>query len=211
MRRCITVGVTSLALAACGGGGDSAPTTTPVPPATDVADSTAPTTSSTTSTTTTTPTTTLPETTTTLATEDLIKQAVQEYIAAYQSCGEAPPECAPEEFTATQGPSRAIVSEFAEGLVARGLYFATDRRGSYLVAESVTLESPTEATTIYCVYDAGIVMGPNGPDGLPTVVNDVIASVRYTYRLFLEDGAWRVGEQHQLERLGEGSLCPPAE
>ncbi len=157
------------------------------------------------------PTTTLPPTTTTIATEDLIRQAVQDYSDAYHQCGAVPADCLPETFTAVQGHSRATVIELATGMVAEGLYFSTDLRGSYFVDESVTMGSATEANAVFCVFDAGAVMGPNGPDGLPTVVNDVIASVRYRFQLFLEDGAWRVGEQSQLERLGEGSLCPSAE
>ena len=136
---------------------------------------------------------------------------MQDYFEAYEQCGAAPTSCVPAEFTATEGPSRAIVTEIAQGLVAQGLYFSPDRRGMYLVAESVIIAMPTEATATYCVYDPGIVLGPNGPDGLPTVVNDRVSSVRYAYGLFLEDGIWRVGRQHEVERLGEGSLCPLSE
>jgi hypothetical protein len=69
----------------------------------------------------------------------------------------------------------------------------------------------TEATATYCLYDAGAVMGPNGPDGIPTVVDDQILSLRNDYHLFLESGSWKVGEQLPLETLGKGNLCPPAE
>jgi hypothetical protein len=210
----IAIGVASLVVAACSSGdGGSASTTAPLV-TTTVVSSPAPdstTTSLTSSTTSTTETTTtLPETTTTVATEDVIKQAVQDYSEAYHQCGAAPASCVPENFTATQGHSRSTVTELATGMTQQGLYFSTDLRGSYLVAESVTIESPTEATAIYCAYDAGAVMGPNGPDGLPTVVNDQILSLRNEYRLFMEDGIWRVGEQLQLAVVGEGSLCPPA-
>ena len=213
MKRLIVIGVIAVCASACGGD-SAASTTVPIPVATTVAETTAATTttSSTTSTTSTSSTTTtVPETTTTVPTEALIKQAVQDYYIAYENCGAAPINCAPEDFTALQGPSRETVKEMATGLVQHGLYFSTDLRGSYLVAEAVSVKSPTEAEATYCMFDAGIVLGPNGPDGSPTVVNDVIASVRYSYRLFLEGDAWLVGEQEQLERLGEGSLCPPAE
>ena len=91
------------------------------------------------------------------------------------------------------------------------MYFSTDRRGQYLVVESVSLVSSGEASATYCLYDAGIVLGPNGPDGNPTVVNDAIGSVRYEYGVFLEDGAWKVGREHELEQLGEGNHCPPSD
>lgn len=212
MKRLLALGVAALVIASCGGN-DKSVATVPVAATTSVADTTAPTTSPpvSTSTTAAAETTTLPATTTTVATEDLIKQAVQDYFEAYEQCGTAPATCVPAEFTATEGPSRAIVTEFAQGLAAQGLYFSTDRRGMYLVLESVTVSTPSEATATYCVYDPGIVLGANGPDGLPTVVNDQISSIRYSYGLFLEGGLWRVGRQHEVERLGEGSLCPPSE
>lgn len=96
-------------------------------------------------------------------------------------------------------------------MAQQGLYFLPDPRGSYAVAESVNVVSATQATAIYCAFDAGTVMGPVGPDGVPTVVNDEVLSVRNEYRLYLEGGGWRVGEQRELEQLGRGSLCPPAE
>ena len=213
MKHVVSFAIGALVLASCGGGGSSAPATATLDVTTSVAETTPSTTTppSTIAVTTTAATTTLPATTTTVATEDLIKQAVQDYFEAYEQCGVAPAVCAPDSFTALQGLSRTTLTEFAKGLVAEGMYFSTDRRGMYLVAESVTVVSPTEATANYCSYDPGIVLGPVGPDGVPTVVNDVIASVRYTYRLFFEGSEWRVGEQRELEQLGEGSLCPPPE
>ena len=212
MKRLVAPVVAALAITSCGGNEKSA-ATVPVVVTTIVADTTAPTTTSappSTSTTVLAETTTLPATTTAVATEDLIKQAVQDYATAYHACGADPAACIPDTFTAAQGRSRATITELVEGMAAQGLYFSTDLRGSYSVAESITVGSPTQASAMYCIYDAGAVMGPVGPDGVPTVVNDVLASVRYSFDLFLEDGSWLVGEQHQTERLGEGSLCPPA-
>jgi hypothetical protein len=212
MKRLIAIGVLSALFgASCSGGGSTAPTSSPLASVvtTDVVSTTVavtvPPTSSTAA-----ATTTVPATTTTIATEDLIKQAVQDYSTAYHQCGAVPADCQPDTFTAVQGHSRATLHEFASGLVGEGLYFSTDRRGSYLVSESISLPSPTEAIAVFCVFDAGTVLGPNGPDGLPTVVNDEVLSLRNEYSLFLENGSWRVGEKQELARLGEGSLCPPA-
>jgi hypothetical protein len=213
MKRMVALVAAAFVIASCGGNEKSAVTVS-VAATTTVADTTAPTTTpapSSTSTTVVAETTTLPATTTTVATEDLIKQAVQDYFEAYEACGVAPASCIPSTFTSVQGSARAILDEFASGLVAQGLYFSTDRRGQYLVAESVSPRSASEASATYCLYDAGIVMGPVGPDGQPTVVNDVILSVRYEYGVFLEDGVWKVGRQHELEQLGEGNHCPPSD
>jgi hypothetical protein len=213
MKRLITLGVAALVVTGCGSDGKSAPPTSPV--AVTSAATVATTTSTTTPATSTTvvaasTTTLLPETTTTVPTEDLIKQAVQDFIEAYERCGASPSDCAPDAFTAAHGHSRSTVTDLATGMVQQGLYFSTDLRGSYLRAETITIASAQTASAVFCAFDAGEVMGPNGPDGLATVVNDVEASVRYEFQLFLEDGEWRVGEQRQTERLGEGDLCPPA-
>ena len=58
-----------------------------------------------------------------------------------------------------------------------------------------------------CWYDAGVVLGPIGPDGEPTVVNDVADSTEYSHTLVLEDGSWRVAAQNELSNLGDGDKC----
>lgn len=214
MKRRACLGLAALTFTACSSNDTSAPTVagTLAPSAAETTP--APTTSlpTTTSTPTTTlETTTLPVTTTTIATEDLIKIAVQDYIAGYFRCGQRPTECDPSTFTAVQGHSRAKLSELTTGMGQQGLYFSTDIRGSYLVSESVSEESDERATAIYCAFDAMTVLGPNGPDGLPTVVNDQILSFKNEFILFFEDAAWRVGEQYKQEQLAEGNACPPAE
>ena len=208
------VGAIALFLPACGSASTAAPTTIAPVIATTVAETTTPPTTSTTSpptTTSSTTTTTEPATTTTaVPTETLIKQAVQDYAAAYHACGVEPAACDATTFTADQGPSRTIVKDLAESMTRQGLHFLPDARGSYIVAESVIVVSATEATAIYCVFDAGTVLGPNAPDGSQTIVNDQVLSFRNEYRLYLEEAHWRVGEKNELEHLGEGNLCPPA-
>lgn len=210
MKCLVAFGMSALVMSGCGG---SSASTTPSVTAvtTSVGDtttsSTTPPPSSTSSTVA--PTTTLPATTTTVATEDLIKQAVQDYYEAYEQCGAVPAICSADSFTAAQGRSRATVTQLAAGMAQQGLYFSTDLRGSYLRAESVTVISPTEATAIYCAYDAATVLGPAGPDGLPTVVNDEILNLRNEYRLYLEANVWLVGEQQEIQDLGQGNQCPP--
>jgi len=201
----LAFGVVALALTACGDNGSAAPS-----PVTEVvATSPTPTTVVEPAPTTTQPipTTTLPPTTTTVPTEDLIKQAVTNYEAAYWACGQSPSSCDPASFTAEQGKSRATIADLVQGFISNGLYFAADLGGSHLDAESVTELSATEATARTCWFDAAVVLGPNGPDGVPTVVNDEVQSIRYDIELFLEDGLWRVGGQVRVEQPADGDLC----
>ncbi|MEY2552634.1 MAG: hypothetical protein QOC57_494, partial [Ilumatobacteraceae bacterium] len=206
MKRSIVICVATAALAACSSSGASIATTVAPVVTTAVADTKV----ASTTTTTTAPAvstmtpTTMPETTTTVATEDLIKQAVQNYFVAYHQCGVTPSICDVPTFTASQGHSRATVTELATGMAAQGLHFLPDARGSYIVADSFSVVSPSEATAIFCVYDAGTVLGPIGPDGLPSVLNDEILSLRNEYRLYLENGTWFVGEQRELQVLSNG-------
>jgi hypothetical protein len=207
MKRLGACGLAALMVAGCSGGDSSAPTSVAAV-TTSVADTTPATTTPPPSSTTVAATTTLPATTTTVATEELIKQAVEDFLAQYFVCGQAPSQCEPSTFTATQGPSRVTIAQLISGMIDEGLYFSTDLRGSRLAAESVTHTSEDAATAVYCVFDALTVLGRNGPDGLPTIVNDAISSVRYVYSVYREDGNWIVGEQGEVERLGEGDLCP---
>jgi hypothetical protein len=212
MKSWVAFGFAALVGVGCGGSDSSAPPTSAAEGTNSVV-VTAPATTtppSTSTSTTVAPTTTLPATTTTVATEDLIKNAVQDYATEYHLCGVTPETCMPQNFTAQQGHSRATLTELSVAMTNEGLHFAVDGRGSYQVAESVTIVSSTEATATYCAFDAGTVLGPLGPDGLPTVVNDQIVSLRNEYRLYNEANRWQVGEQREIEELGQGSLCPPA-
>ena len=206
-------GFAVFAVAGCSSDASSAPTTPPAVLTTtavsSVPDSTTTSTTTSTSSTSTSTTSTLPAATTTLPTEALIKQAVQDYHAAYWNCGQSPAACDPATFTAIRGKSRSTITELVQGFVQQGLHSSVDLRGSSLVVESTTTNSSTEVAATSCWYDAGIVLGPLGPDGQPTIVNDEITSIRYNLVLYLEHGQWRVGEQLELERLGVGNLCPP--
>ena len=213
VKRLVMIGLGAVILAACNSGGDAAPSTlsstTTTTAATTVPATTVPDTTTSTSTTssTTTSTSLAPTTTSATSTEDLIKQAVQDYSAAYHQCGVDPATCDPATFTAAQGESRSTISELIRGMDEQGLHFGTDIRGSYIVSESISMTSPVLADVTACWYDAGIVLGPLGPDGNPTVVDDQVLSYRYAFSVYLEGGQWRVGTQMTVARLGEGNLC----
>jgi len=204
----LAFGVVALAITACGDNGSAAPA--PVTEA--VATSPSPTTVVVPAPTTTEPipTTTLPPTTTTVATEDLIKQAVQDYVASYFACGQEPGSCDPAAFTADTGHSREIVSQLVTGMIANGMHFSPDLHGSYIKPIAVRVIDASEATVESCSFDAVAVLGPIGPDGEPTVVNDEERSSRYSHSLVLEDGIWRVAEQSMDSDLGEGDACASA-
>ena len=211
MKRRACFGLAALAFASCSSNSAAAPPTIGGTPAPTTAETTpAPTTSpppATSIPTTTLEATTLPATTTTVATEDLIKTAVRDFISAYITCGQLPARCDPTTFTAAQGDTRGRLISLASGMSEQGLYFSGDLRGSHLNSVVVRLVNSSQATVESCWYDAGVVLGPIGPDGQPTVVNDKASSTQYSHTLFLEEGLWRVAEQNELVSLGDGDKC----
>jgi uncharacterized protein YcfL len=214
MKRSIAFAVAALVVAGCSSDAAS-PVLTSDSVATTVPETTTSTSvppSTSTSTTIAATTTLPPETTTTVSAtpEDLIKEAVQTYAAAYHTCGLSPATCDSATFTALEGRSRQTIAELATAMSKQGLYFSTDTRGSHVSAKDVSLVSPTQAAVMLCWYDAGIVLGPPGPDGLPTVVNDESGTSLYSLTLFLEDGTWRVAEQSQPVPVAPGDQCASA-
>ena len=102
------------------------------------------------------------------------------------------------------------MADYVASLRSHQIHLASDLRGSYVVVIDVTFDSSTVAHATFCGFDAGILLGPNGPDGKPTVVDDTITSAHRRYTMYLEGGAWRVGQDDLVDKLGDGNQCPPA-
>ncbi len=213
MRRSwILMTATLLVLSACTSDSvttDSIPSSSSAPiatlPETTTTSSTIPDTTTSSSTT----TSTTEPTTTTTTPEEAIRRAVQDYWTAYRTCGEVPQVCDPAVFLAPSSDALSTASAFVAALVEAGFHFATDHRGSFARTDSVEVHGDA-ATTVECVYDAGVVLGPPAPDGTPTVVNDGISSVRYTHQFQSVDGRWLVAREDKVESLGEGNQCGEA-
>jgi hypothetical protein len=135
-----------------------------------------------------------------------VEAALLAYFDAYFACGDNPADCV-IDFAAEEGSAKENLTEFVAELVARGWYFAPGDFGSRIVIEDITLSTPTVSIVTSCLYDAGRVLGPNGPDGQPTVVNDTVTSKRYRHTLYLESNRWLVGIEEELAVLGDGDLC----
>ena len=140
-----------------------------------------------------------------------IKKGVQDFFAAYMACGQAPAKCHAADFHSSRGTAVGQGTVYFQGMASRGESFGPDLRGSYIVTQSVALDDATSAVTFSCWYDASILLGPNGADGQPTVLNDKIISVREKQELYLDGTVWKVGEAATVEDLGDGNKCPPAD
>jgi hypothetical protein len=141
--------------------------------------------------------------------EKAIKKGIQDFFAAYMTCGQAPAECHAADFHSTRGTAVGQGTVYFQGLAARGEYFSPDLRGSYIVTQSVALDDPTSAITFSCWYDASILLGPVDATGQPAVLNDKIISVREKQALYFDGTDWKVGEAATVQDLGDGNQCPP--
>ena len=143
--------------------------------------------------------------------EVAIKKGVQDFFAAYMACGQAPARCHAADFHSSRGTAVGQGTVYFQGRASRGERLGPDLRGSYIVTQSVALDDATSAVTFSCWYDASILLGPNGADGQPTVLNDKIISVREKQELYSDGTDWKVGEAATVEDLGDGNKCPPAD
>ena len=142
------------------------------------------------------------------AVEQAVKKGVQDFFKAYMACGQAPSQCHAADFHSSRGTAVGQGTVYFQGLAARGEYFATDLRGSYIVTQSVALDDPTSAIAFSCWYDASILLGPADTTGQPTVLNDKIISVREKQALYFDGTDWKVGEAATVQDLGDGNQCP---
>lgn len=202
MRRTLAIGALCavVMLAACGADDETVELTATEPPAVAVTTTVPASTTAAAP-----PTTTIPATTTTLSLDDQLTQALDTYWAGYSLCGQAPEVC-DVNYLAEQGPIRELTTAFAADLAERGWRFSADLEGSYSTVESVNVRGD-QAVVVACRFDAGAVLGADGPDGRPTVVNDEQLSIRYSHRFFLDETGWRVGQTDVVAQLGAGDQC----
>jgi hypothetical protein len=206
MRTWLTLSAIGVALTACSSteASDTTTTTTPTPPTASTTTSTPSTTSTSTTSTSTTSTTVAP--TTTIPLIDEIQAAMDDYIDAFFDCGQRPEACS-TSFAADQGDLRGRLDTAFRQLAGAEQYFAENRRGTYVVIEDLTSRTPEKTAATACWFDAGILLGPAGPDGAPTVVNDATSSRRFAVGFYLEGDEWKLGDLTEIERLGSEDLC----
>jgi hypothetical protein len=92
-----------------------------------------------------------------------------------------------------------LVQQFVDG----DRYLSSDRRGTYMRVQSVERDSATRAVASVCWYDAASQLGPVGPDGQPTVINDRITSRLLDITMENVDGRWLASELSESEVIAE--------
>jgi hypothetical protein len=131
---------------------------------------------------------------------------MDDFLAGTLRCGEAPARC-DLSFLADGSPIQERGRRLAEDRAGADQYYASDSRGTYVRVEAVANRTDTDVLATTCWFDAIVILGPPGPDGLPTTVDDRAISSRKQHSLVREDGQWKVTEQTEIEELGEGDQC----
>jgi hypothetical protein len=131
------------------------------------------------------------------------------FLAGHLRCGEAPARC-DVSFLAEGSPIQGRARDSFARRAGADQYYSTDHRGTYIRVEDITARTSTSVTAIACWYDPVVILGPPGPDGAPTIVDDRAISNRKEYTFVDDRGSWKVAEQVQLEDLGEGDQCDGA-
>lgn len=227
MRRLACGLVIALTLATgCSSGKKDAPTTTVTSTVTTTTPTVAPTTtttttvaattttssttaSTTTEATTTTPSTDEPTTTIERAPQELI-DAVDNYFTSYIACVQAPADCDPTTFLASAGAALAPMQTLLTDMVNSGRAASADVRGTHWQVQVGSYIDSNSAGLLVCYYDAVIQLGPRGPDGQPTVVDDTVASTLF-YLVFLrEGGRWLLSDLTTQSRVEGVDRCVAA-
>jgi len=174
------------------------------PPPTSVATSPAPTTSLVASTSTDAAPST--DSTTTVDQEAGVRRALQDYLESYIACGQSPAACKPESFLAPNSEALANVSRFVADLLSHDYRVSADTRGTRIVPINVNA-SGDRATATACWFDGLVALGPNGPDGNPTIANDQSRTRHSLHEFQLIDGRWLLAKSTTLEKLGTEDEC----
>jgi hypothetical protein len=153
---------------------------------------------------------TTPATTTAQPVESQVTAAYLARQDAYVACVRAPASCDPTALTAAQGPARADLTKTVADLKAGGLHLGPDDPG-YVVVEGVQVDPGGQrAVLMVCGWDTGVLYGPPAqPGGPDVVVNNLQVSKRLQVTMYLEDRAWKLGEEKGLERNEGVNKCPP--
>lgn len=187
----------------------STPATAPPPTVLPTTPPTTPSPNSSTSTSTSTSTTTAPITTSTLPLDDQIEKAIQDYFTAYAACVEAPRTCDPSGFLAEEGDALDQMVKYVEELIRRGVYLEAKDHGSFIRVLTVQTVTAVSAVAESCVYDSGVLLGPPGLDGKPTVVDNSVVTNFVTHELRLVGSRWLVASEMRTRQVRDVDACSP--
>jgi hypothetical protein len=154
--------------------------------------------------------TTVP-TTTPVSVEQQVNDAYLAYWPRYWACLRDPTSCVPDELTAQQGTARQALTKTVEDFRKGNLHVGDEDPGYAVIEKTVVDVVALKATVDSCVWDTHVLYGPPAKPGRPEIiVSNLRFSKMYQHDLYLEDGAWKIGEQRELSRGPEGiNQCPP--
>jgi hypothetical protein len=128
------------------------------------------------------------------------------------ACVSAPTKCDVVAITASQGTLRTNLTKGVKSLVDHHYEAREDPKDPHTVFVDgvVVAEDVQSAVVSVCVWDPVPVFEMKGaPDGTDVLINSVKSSERRQYTLFLEAGAWRVGQTNLSDRVEGKNTCAP--
>ena len=143
--------------------------------------------------------------------QQLVHAAYESYMAGYWACLRSPNDCDPSRLTASESPARRTLTKTVSDMRAANLRVGSDDVG-YTVIESISVDPPSgRATVMTCNWDTAVLYGPPArPGGAELVMNNVRETSRFRSVMYLEEGVWRLGEEHGVEEAEGVNTCPPA-
>lgn len=153
-----------------------------------------------------------PTTTTTafVSTEQRIAQIVVEHGRQQIACFSAPTKCDVAAITAEQGTLRATMTKGIQSLIEHH-YEAREDPNDRLYNNVIRVdlaEDQESAVVAACVWDPVPVWQREGaPDGSDVLVNTVKGTIHRTYRVFLENGTWLVGQLDKVDDIRGVNQC----
>jgi hypothetical protein len=124
----------------------------------------------------------------------VLAQAVDRFYEGYIPCVQSPSTCDPTTFISSQGGLLATMRSQLAEKVANGEHTSTDTRGTHWVVQLAQFIDEAKGSAVTCVFDALIVLGPPGPDGESTVVDDSTGSYTYVFTIYRDGDRWLVGD-----------------
>lgn len=143
--------------------------------------------------------------------EQLVRRSYEAFMAGYWTCLRSPTTCDPAVLTALDSAAFRTLSDTLHDMRVGGFRIGADNVG-YTVIESVTVDvSAGRATVMTCNWDTAVLYGPPARAGGPEVVmNNKRLTTRFRSVMYLDAGAWKLGEEHGVESTEEVNTCPPA-
>lgn len=122
--------------------------------------------------------------------EPLVRQAVLDFFAAYQRCGEEPANCEPQSILAPGSEAAERLQTSIEEMVKNGFWFDRQSPRLAVTVNEVNFISSASALVATCLVDSIVVLGPPDQSGRPISIDADVVRRSGSHRVDLVQGRW---------------------